>query len=202
MNNFKTQRKTVSIDEVYPNKWNPNVQDEKTFQREIESIKIHGFIDPILVRKKGDVYEIIDGEHRWRAARELKYTEIIIESLGEVDDTTAKILCIKMNNLRGQDDVLKRAEILKTLKEGQLSLLPFDKSQIENELKLLDFDFDQFNNVNIPNEEKAKIPLKEMLNLVKRLVEIKLKFKNKKVRLLIEQFIEIVKAFEKLKVNE
>lgn len=196
--NFTTTRKKVRIEDIVPNKWNPNVQDEQLFKKEIESIKAHGFLDPILVREKDEIYEIVDGEHRYKACKELDYEEIIIESLGEISDGEAKVLTIKLNNLRGQDDILKRAAILKQLSEGQLQLLPFNKEEMEEEIKLLDFDFSQYENAEVPDEEKEESQqiLKLAFNLDSQLKKLHNKSKNTKIRLLIEQYSDWFRVFK------
>ncbi len=70
----------IPVTKIEPN---PN-QPRKTFNPErlnelAESIKLHGLVTPITVRKSGtagDKYQIIAGERRWRAARIAKLTEI------------------------------------------------------------------------------------------------------------------------------
>ena len=57
--------KNIPINEIDANPWNPNKQNERQYQAEIESIAENGFLAPILVRANGDRHEIIDGEHRW-----------------------------------------------------------------------------------------------------------------------------------------
>ncbi len=64
---------TVEVGKLHPNPWNPNRQDARTFEAERESIRNYGFIDPVTVREHPTIngeFEIIDGEHRWRAATE------------------------------------------------------------------------------------------------------------------------------------
>lgn len=168
MNNFSTTKITVPIKNVLPNPWNPNVQSDDIFEKEKKSIEEMGMLGSILVRETAGVYEILDGEHRWKACKELGYTEIPVETIGEIPDNQAKTLTILLNNLRGKDDVLKRAEILKSLDEGQLQLLPFSEEEVENEKKLLDFDFSQYDEqepvkdrqmlINVPvSEEEYKV---------------------------------------------
>lgn len=61
----------ASADDLRPNGWNPNQMSPRQFEAEIESILRFGFIDPITVREK-DGLEIVDGEHRWKAWREIR----------------------------------------------------------------------------------------------------------------------------------
>lgn len=145
MNKFPTTQLTVAIDHIKPNAWNPNKQNEEIFQKAKESIEKFGFIDPVLVRQVGDTFEIIDGEHRWRAATALGYTEIVVENMGIVSDGEAKALTILMNNIRGEDDPIKRGELFLDLKENYpdlLELMPFSEQLILDEIKLIDFEMD------------------------------------------------------------
>lgn len=153
INNFPTKKETVDINKVGPNPWNPNVMSEKTFQKEMESIKALGMIGSILARRYNHTtydYQIIDGEHRWKACKELGFTKIPVEIyIDDIGDSTAKMLTIMMNTQRGTHDVLKEAEIFNELNADQLSLLPQTDDYVENAKKLLVFDFTTF------DEERA-----------------------------------------------
>ena len=46
-----------------------------------ESMKVYGVLQPLLVQKKGDYYEIIAGERRWRAAKLAGLKEVPVLSL-------------------------------------------------------------------------------------------------------------------------
>ena len=60
----------VDIDLLAPNKKQPRVQmDEAKLDELAQSIKENGVIQPILVQRIGDLYRIIAGERRWRAAQ-------------------------------------------------------------------------------------------------------------------------------------
>jgi len=63
----------LSIKQVYPNTYNVNRMDEDAYRRLVEDMKIGGpgSVDPISVRETKDGYEIVDGAHRYRVAREL-----------------------------------------------------------------------------------------------------------------------------------
>ena len=67
----------IEIDEIAPN----DSQPRKTFNKEkleelARSIKTHGVIQPIVVRKQGSHYEVVAGERRWRAARIAGLSEV------------------------------------------------------------------------------------------------------------------------------
>jgi ParB family chromosome partitioning protein len=74
------------IEKLVPNTYQPR----KIFQKEaleelIESVKVHGIIQPILVRHKDGNYEIIAGERRWRAAQRagLKQVPVVVKDVQE-----------------------------------------------------------------------------------------------------------------------
>ena len=68
---------SLRITEIEPNKEQARKKfDEDKLNELAESIRQHGVIAPILVVRKGDHYEIIAGERRWRAAHKAKLKEI------------------------------------------------------------------------------------------------------------------------------
>lgn len=210
--NFPTTKKLVPINEVFPNQFNPNVQTKEMIEKGKKSVEELGFLMPILVREKpirdsegnelnNFIYEILDGEHRWRYCKELNYTEIPVESLGKVSDDLARFLTVHINNLRGKDDILKRAELLKSFDENQLALLPFDRNQIDEEMKLLNFDFSQYEKVNIEDQEtldKLCIPLRKMEEIKILLDKVNRDIKIKELNHLIIQYDNVLFAFRKL----
>jgi ParB family chromosome partitioning protein len=76
----------VKITKVEPNRNQPRKKfDEDALQELSDSIKIHGVLFPILVVNRGDYYEIVAGERRWRAAKMagLKEVPVIIRDYTE-----------------------------------------------------------------------------------------------------------------------
>ena len=76
----------VKINEVEPNKNQPRrTLDEDALLELAESIKQHGVIQPLIVKKRDKYYEIIAGERRWRAAKMagLKEIPIVIKDLSD-----------------------------------------------------------------------------------------------------------------------
>lgn len=73
----KNAETLVKIDEIEPNRSQPRQNfDEEALQELADSIKSHGIIQPLIVQKHNDYYQIIAGERRWRAARLAGLTEI------------------------------------------------------------------------------------------------------------------------------
>ena len=60
----------LPIEKITPNKMQPRkVFNDSSIKELSESIKEKGIIQPLIVRKKGDLYEIVAGERRWRASQ-------------------------------------------------------------------------------------------------------------------------------------
>jgi DNA segregation ATPase FtsK/SpoIIIE-like protein len=143
---FPTTKLIVDIDKVRPNRWNPNVMDKAMFNKQKKSIDELGFLGAILVREHeiSGMYEILDGEHRWKALKEANEAQIPVENIGKISDKDAQLLTILINNLHGKDDIFKRAKILEALEDVQLSLLPMTEQEIEHEKQFVKFDFGQY----------------------------------------------------------
>jgi ParB-like chromosome segregation protein Spo0J len=163
----------VALDKVVPNPWNPNRQNERQFEAEVESIADNGFIAPILVRKLGMRYEIIDGEHRWKALRKIAEDGIagkgnipsLVESLTipaivlTVDETQAKKLTIIMNETRGRADLGELTKLLQDLAtnlgDDLLTGLPYTQSQLEELMNMGGDALDEMNKSMDESEQEA-----------------------------------------------
>jgi len=70
------------IEKIKPNPYQPraNINPEKLIELS-DSIRQHGIIEPLIITKKGDNYEIIAGERRWRASQlaKLKNVPVVIK---------------------------------------------------------------------------------------------------------------------------
>ncbi len=61
---------TLKISKIEPNREQPRKDfDEEQMQQLADSVKKYGILQPLLVQKKGSMFEIIAGERRWRAAK-------------------------------------------------------------------------------------------------------------------------------------
>lgn len=172
--------KIVPIGNVYPNDWNPKPDDSKDFEKVKLSIEKFSLRSPIIVRETELGYEIVDGEQRYKACKDLGYTNLLIYNEGLISKETAQRLTIAYQQQVPFSEV-ELAYLLKKMKEeyGQLDLPLFDE-EIDNLLKLADFNFDQFNveqniedtkefyelafKLNKENYEKARAAL----NLIKK----------------------------------
>lgn len=144
---------TVKIDTLVGNAWNPNKQSDFKYAQTRKVIREFGFLDPCTVRsgrEKGKLFkkkEIIDGEHRWLAAKDEGLTEVLILDVGRMSDAKAKVLTDIMNNLRGENDPLKWAEMVQSVQEedsSQLQYLPYQEDELNAMLESTTVDWGAF----------------------------------------------------------
>lgn len=111
-----------------------------------ESIKEHGIVQPIVVRKKEDYYEIVAGERRWRAARlaGLKTVPVVIKDYSE----TQALEIALIENLQREDlNPIEEANAYKSLmdehkisQEEIAKKIGKSRPAITNTLRLLNLD--------------------------------------------------------------
>jgi hypothetical protein len=152
-----TSSVSIPVDRIEANPWNPNKQSDFMFAKEQNSIREFGFIDPCTVREhptRAGWYEMVDGEHRWKAAVLEGYTEIPCINLGKLSDTRAKALTDILNNLKGEQDPTMRAQLLKQILDDDdrmRSVLPYGDDELHSLLEVNTFDWDS---LGTKNEDK------------------------------------------------
>ena len=92
----------VSIDLIKPNPTQPRTHFKKEELEELaESIQKNGLLQPILVRKKDDAYEIVAGERRWQACKQVGMDKIPVRIMEVGDDET--IILALVENIQRTD---------------------------------------------------------------------------------------------------
>ena len=134
----------VAIEDIEPNQKQPRKHFQDKALRELaNSISEHGLMQPIVVRKTGDVYEIIAGERRWRASQLAgqKTVEVIIK---DVADDDVFVLALIENIQREDLNPIEEAEAYRqiidqrNLTQEQLAeAVGKERSSIANVLRLL-----------------------------------------------------------------
>jgi len=134
----------LKVAQIKPNKYQPREEfDTKKLHELISSIKEKGVIQPVLVRQRGDEYELIAGERRLRAARELGLDEVPA-LIRDVDDADALGLALIENIQREELNPIDEAHAYQRLmdefeftqdKIGQV--VGKDNTTVSNSIRLL-----------------------------------------------------------------
>jgi len=135
----------ISVELVERNRFQPRREfDQKAIDELAESIRKHGILQPLLVRPKGDGYELIAGERRWRASRQVGL-ETVPCRVVELEDQQVCEAAIEENLKREDLNVIEKAIAFKEYLENfggsiedlgrQLSM---NRSTISNMLRLLE----------------------------------------------------------------
>ena len=136
--------KMVSVDVLYPSRYQPRKEfNQEALDALVSSIKEKGVLQPLLVRKHNDKYEIIAGERRWRASKiaELKEVPVIEKELSNQEVLEVALI---ENLLREDLSVIEEAEGYSRLitefshtHEALSQIIGKSRSYITNTLRLL-----------------------------------------------------------------
>lgn len=132
------------LDDIIPNRFQPReVFDEKPLKELAVSIKEHGVIQPIIVRKVNDKYEIIAGERRYKASALAGLTKIpaIVRNLDDKESSKVALLeNLQRKNLNAIEEAKtyqKILEIDEMTQEELAKTMGKSQSAIANKLRLL-----------------------------------------------------------------
>ena len=94
--------------------WNANQMDEAMLERLKESLRRYGLVGPLVVRPIGQYYEVLSGNQRLRAIKELKFKSApcVIVNL---NDAEAMLLAQALNGIKGEDDLGLKGAMLKKI---------------------------------------------------------------------------------------
>lgn len=134
----------ISVNEIEPNRNQPRKTfDDASLQELAESIKQFGIIQPIVVKKKDEYYEIIAGERRWRAAKIAGLLEVPVIVKEYKENEIVEISLIE-NIQRENLNPIEEAQAYKTLmeefelkQEEVAQKVSKSRSTITNSLRLL-----------------------------------------------------------------
>jgi ParB/RepB/Spo0J family partition protein len=121
----------VEVARLRPNPWNTNSVGARNFEKLKGSIEKLGFFKPILARElDGGQFEILGGEHRWRAAMEQGISTVPVISVGKISDLVAKQMSLVDNERYGEDDQVALQRLIEEIQselDYQLSeIAPYD----------------------------------------------------------------------------
>lgn len=140
----KTGEQMLKINQVEPNREQPRKHFEEDALLELaDSIKQYGVLQPLLVRKRKDYYEIIAGERRWRAAKlaGVKEVPVIIKEYTEQQAVEiALIENIQRENLNPIEEAMAFKKLLTefNLKQDEVAeRVSKSRTAVTNSMRLL-----------------------------------------------------------------
>ena len=140
----KEQSSEALLSQIRANQYQPRTSfDQKKLEELADSIKKHGVIQPVLVRKDGKSFELVAGERRFRAAKlaKLKKIPVVVSNISDVQSLEIAIL----ENIQREDlnplEVAKGYQRLKNefgyTQEAVAKSVGKPRSSVANSLRLL-----------------------------------------------------------------
>ena len=137
----------VKINSVEPNREQPRKKfDESSLQELADSIEQFGVLQPLIVQKKDDYYEIIAGERRWRAAKMagLKEIPVVIREMTEEEIVEISLIeNIQRENLNPIEEAIAFKRLLDefNLKQEEVAeRVSKSRTAVTNSIRLLKLD--------------------------------------------------------------
>ena len=147
----------IDIDRLSPNELQPRgVMDQSALEDLSRSIVANGIIQPIIVRKDGDRFQIIAGERRWRAAKlaGLVRVPIVVRDVAPGNEQSllemALVENIQRENLNPIEEALaykRLAEEFRLTQEAIATAVGKDRATVSNMMRLL----------RLPDEVRAEV---------------------------------------------
>ena len=138
----------IKVIEIEPNREQPRRSfDEEALDELASSIKTYGVLQPIIVNKKDNYYEIVAGERRWRAAKKAGLTEMPCIIKDDITDKTNKEIALIENLQRVDLNPIDKAKGLKELiddygmtQKELADSIGISRSNIANSIRILNLD--------------------------------------------------------------
>lgn len=148
-NNMEKEIYEVSLDDIIPNRFQPRLTfDEDAMKELTASIKEHGVIQPLVLRRLGDKYEIIAGERRYKAST-LAGLEKVPAIVMNLDDNESAEVALVENIQRKQLSAIEEAKSFQQLldrgyltQEDLAKRLGKSQPGISNKMRLLNLSED------------------------------------------------------------
>ena len=138
----------IKVIEIEPNREQPRrTFDEEALDELASSIKTDGVLQPIIVNKKDNYYEIVAGERRWRAAKKAGLTEMPCIIKDDITEKTNKEIALIENLQRVDLNPIDKAKGLKELiddygmtQKELADSIGISRSNIANSIRILNLD--------------------------------------------------------------
>lgn len=174
----------IPIEDIIPNRFQPRLAFEENGLKELsDSIKQHGIIQPLVLRRLGDKYEIIAGERRYKAAT-MAGLQTVPAVISNIDDNQSAEVALVENIQRRNLTAIEEAKSYRNLldrgyltQEQLAEKMGVSQSSVANKLRLLNLHSEvqeALLNEKI-SERHARsllaIPMDEQVSWLKRIID-------------------------------
>lgn len=149
MNNMEKEIIEVALDDIIPNRFQPRLSfDEDALNELAKSIRQHGIIQPLVLRKVGTKYEIIAGERRYKASYIAGLTRVPAIVIDLNDNESAEVAIVENIQRKNLSPIEEAKSYKKLLDRGYLtqdelaSRMGKTQGSISNKLRLLNLSQD------------------------------------------------------------
>lgn len=144
--------KILKLDQLVKAEWNYKKEDHNLTEKLKNNLKRNGQVENIIVRQlETGFYEVVNGNHRYDAMKQLGYQDIIVCDKSPMTLSEAKRVAIESNETRFESDEVELAKVIKDISveewfdiDSFSQTTPFSKEEVENFINLTDFDWDQY----------------------------------------------------------
>lgn len=195
---MNSQVQEIFVEDIIPNRFQPRLTfDEKELQNLADSIKVHGVIQPLVLRKTGNKYEIIAGERRYKAScmAGLKKVPAIVREM--TDNESAEVALIENIQRKNLSSIEEAQSYKNLLNRGYLTQeelaqkLGVSQPTIANKLRLLNL-CDEVQNA-LLNEQISERHARSLLQLTDPDAQKKMLNRTIKERLTVKQLDNEIK---------
>jgi len=137
----------VPVDLIDPNPWNKNEMSDRMMVALVKNFERIGNVQTVLLRPKADGrFEIVDGEHRWRASR-MTGKKTVPAFIRDLTDAEAKAETLALNKIHGETNAVDEARLIAELEEegitaGEMvSFSGYDEVELSELRELAEFDW-------------------------------------------------------------
>lgn len=156
----KTQVVEIELKHLKPAPWNYKVDGTpEEIEKLIKSIRRDGSVGVLAVREIGNEFEVIDGNHRLQAVRQMKWHKVFCENFGEISQAEAVIIARRRNHSWFEDNAQKFGKLLRDVVVPEIDLnelediMPDTGEEMQRLIDLSSFSFDDFEQGEQPDDE-------------------------------------------------
>lgn len=152
----------LNINTLVKADWNYKQENEFLQEKLVNNIKKNGQIENLIVRDiSNGRFEVVNGNHRYDALKELGIESVQVFNLGTISDKDAKRIAIETNESKFESDEIELSELLKELADttpikDMLDTMPFTEVELTGLIDQTNFDWNSLKPKKVEKEDKPK----------------------------------------------